>query len=152
MRCLQPLRQTEMGLGGGVECHARRGYTCARPTGNSKLRPDHRQAVQAGEKGEMVFTTLTRRGMPLVRYRTGDLSRFIPWKCPCGTVLSNLEKVTRRLGGKVILENPAGARMESTGGNLVLYMADLDEALFPISQLVNFRPVSSPGKVKTAGS
>ena len=47
-----------------------------------------------GEPGELVLTTLTRRVMPLVRYRTGDISRIIPGKCPCGCVLRRLDYVT----------------------------------------------------------
>jgi phenylacetate-CoA ligase len=46
-----------------------------------------------GEYGEIVFSTLTRRGMPLLRYRTGDMSRFLPATCACGTALRRLEKV-----------------------------------------------------------
>jgi len=130
---------TEMGLGGGVECQARQGYHLREADLYFEIvDPITGEAVQDGEQGEVVFSTLTRRGMPLIRYRTGDLSRFIPWKCSCGTVLYNLEKVTQRLSGQVILGKPAEARRESTRGNLVLYIADLDEALFPIPQLVNF--------------
>ena len=130
---------TEMGLGGGVECQARQGYHLREADLYFEIvDPITGEAVQDGEQGEVVFSTLTRRGMPLIRYRTGDLSRFIPWKCSCGTVLYNLEKVTQRLSGQVILGKPAEARRVSTRGNLVLHIADLDEVLFSIPQLVNF--------------
>jgi phenylacetate-coenzyme A ligase PaaK-like adenylate-forming protein len=66
--------------------------------------------------------------MPLVRYRTGDLSRFIPEPCPCGTVLKRLEWVKGRLRGGVRL-----------GSGHVLSVADLDEGLFPLPGLLNFR-------------
>ena len=74
----------------------------------------------------MVFTTLTRRGMPLIRYRTGDISRFITEACPCGTQLKTLEHITHRLSGYL----PVGRHY--------LTMADLDEALFAIDGVVNF--------------
>lgn len=38
-----------------------------------------------GELGEIVITTLSKEGAPLIRYRTHDLSRFIPGECPCGS-------------------------------------------------------------------
>jgi phenylacetate-CoA ligase len=109
---------TEMGLGGGVECEADLLFEIVDPSAG-KVQPD-------GEYGEVVFTTLTRRGMPLIRYRTGDVSRFVPGKCPCGTHLKTLERITYRWNGRV----PVGRRY--------LTMADLDEALFAIDGVLNF--------------
>ena len=60
--------------------------------------PETGNPVLDGEPGEVVFTTLTRRGMPLIRYPTGDVSRFLPDPCPCGTVLKTLERIRNRLG------------------------------------------------------
>jgi phenylacetate-coenzyme A ligase PaaK-like adenylate-forming protein len=65
--------------------------------------------------------------MPLIRYRTGDISRFIPGDCPCGTILRTLEKVRGRISNRVDLGN--GHR---------LTMADLDEALFSVDGVWNF--------------
>jgi phenylacetate-coenzyme A ligase PaaK-like adenylate-forming protein len=117
-----------MGLGGGVECQARRGYHLREADLYLEvIDPIHGRTVPEGEYGEVVFTTLTRRGMPLIRYRTGDISRFIPEDCPCGTVLRTLEKVRRRVGNQVDL-----------GNGHCLTMADLNEALFPIDGVLNF--------------
>lgn len=119
---------TEMGLGGGVECQARRGYHLREADLYVEIiNPNTGQPVVVGETGEVVFTTLTRRGMPLIRYRTGDLSRFIPGGCPCGTVLKTLARVKSRLNGYV-----------KVGAGGYLTMADLDEALFPLKSLLNF--------------
>ena len=119
---------TEMGLGGGVECQARRGYHLREADLYMEIiDPIHGRTVSEGEYGEVVFTTLTRRGMPLIRYRTGDISRFIPGDCPCGTVLRTLEKVRGRIGNRVDL-----------GNGRCLTMADLDEALFAIDGVWNF--------------
>lgn len=118
---------TEMGLGGGVDCGAQRGYHLREADLLFEIvHPASGQPLADGEIGELVFTTLTRRGMPLIRYRTGDLSCFIAGSCPCGTVLRTMEHVKRRLNGAVRL------------GDDMIYMADLDEALFPIKGTVDF--------------
>lgn len=124
---------TEMGLGGGVECQARRGYHLREADLYVEIiNPHTGRPASEGETGEMVFTTLTRRGMPLIRYRTGDLSRFIPGGCPCGTILKTLARVKSWLSGYV--------KVGDTG---YLTLADLDEALFPIAGLLNFSATMS---------
>ncbi len=119
---------TEMGYGGGVECRARCGYHLRELDLFVEIVDPRTGSPPAdGEPGEVVFSTLTREGMPLIRYRTGDLSRFLPGSCPCQTVLRRLEKVTGRVAGAVPL----------AGGQTVT-MADLDEALFPVDGLLDF--------------
>ncbi len=119
---------TEMGLGGGVECQARRGYHVREADLYVEvIDPIDGRTVSEGEYGEVVFTTLTRRGMPLIRYRTGDICRFIPGDCPCGTILRTLEKVRGRIGNRVDL-----------GNGHCLTMTDLDEAVFPVDGVCNF--------------
>jgi phenylacetate-CoA ligase len=124
---------TEMGFGGGVECQAHLGYHMRELDLYFEIvDPQSGEPVEEGGLGEIVFTTLTRRAMPLIRYRTGDLSRFLPEPCPCGTVLRSLERVKGRVGGQVRL---------ATGR--VLCTADLDEALFPVEGLLDFSAVLS---------
>ncbi len=48
------------------------------------VNPDTFEPVPDGEFGELVITTLTRQCTPLIRYRTRDLTRFIPGECACG--------------------------------------------------------------------
>ncbi len=118
---------TEMGLGGGLECQAHTGYHLRELDLYVEIIEPHTgEPVGDGEMGEVVFTTLSRRGMPLIRYRTGDLSRFLPEPCPCGTVLKTLETVKGRISGQIEL------------GDAVLTLADLDEALFPLEGLLDF--------------
>lgn len=57
-----------------------------------------------GERGEIVVTTLSRKAMPFIRYRTGDFSRFLPGDCPCGSRLRRLARVERRAQKKVFAE------------------------------------------------
>ena len=120
---------TEMGLGGAVDCGARSGGHIREADLYVEIvHPVTGIPLPDGEPGELVFTTLTRSGMPLIRYRSGDLSRFIPESCPCGSVLKRLERVKGRLAGMVHL-----------GGTDLVSMADLDEALFPLPGLLNFQ-------------
>jgi len=119
---------TEAGLGGGMECHARCGYHLHEADLFFEIvDPMTGCPVVEGQPGEVVISTLTRWGMPLLRYRTGDLSRFIPGRCRCGTVLRRLEKVRARKSGLI-----------SIGDNGYITMADLDEALFSLPDVVNF--------------
>jgi phenylacetate-CoA ligase len=120
---------TEMGLGAAVDCRALAGYHIREADLYLEIvDPQSGRPLPAGETGEVVFTTLTRNGMPLVRYRTGDLSRFNPEPCPCGTVLKRLDWVRGRSRGGV-----------SLGAGRQLTVADLDEALFPLPGLLNFQ-------------
>jgi phenylacetate-coenzyme A ligase PaaK-like adenylate-forming protein len=127
---------TEMGFGGGVECEARNGYHLREADLYIEIvDPETGRSVSEGDPGEVVFTTLTRRGMPLIRYRTGDVSRFVPGPCPCGTVLKTLARVKSRLCSIAIAQ----------GGRLT--MTDLDEAIFPVEGVLDFSASleSAPG-------
>lgn len=120
---------TEMGLGGGVECQARRGYHMREADFLFEVvDPATGRPLPDGETGEIVFTTLTRRGMPLIRYRTGDLSHFVPGTCRCGTVLRTLACVNGRIANRVTI-----------GKYGVLTLAELDEALFAVPGVIDFR-------------
>ena len=119
---------TEMGYAGGVECHAGHGYHFREADLYIEIiDPASGDPVQDGEMGEVVFTTLTRKGMPLIRYRTGDLARFLKGRCPCDTILKRMAPVCGRRHGAVSLKNGA-----------LLTLADLDEALFSVPDLLNY--------------
>ncbi len=88
---------SEMGFGGGVECEAHFGrHLREADMWFEIVDPDSGGPLPDGELGEVVFTTLTRKGMPLIRYRTSDLARFLTEPCPCGTVLRTLERSRRK--------------------------------------------------------
>jgi phenylacetate-CoA ligase len=123
---------TEMGLGGGVSCEAQHGYHLREADLYFEIIDPISEAPLAdGEEGEVVFTTLTRAGMPLWRYRTGDISRFIPGPCPCGSLLKRIAWVWGRLSGQLKL------------GDGVLSINTLDEALFAVDGLINYSAVLS---------
>ena len=96
-RVFEHYGMTEMGLGGAVSCETLTGY---HPRENDLyfeiIDTETGKEAQEGEYGEVVFTTLTRTGMPLIRYRTGDRSRWIPGQCPCGSILKRMDKVLPR--------------------------------------------------------
>lgn len=49
-----------------------------------------------GDLGELVITTLTKEGAPLIRYRTRDLTRIIPGVCPCGSIYPRIDRILGR--------------------------------------------------------
>lgn len=88
---------TEMGLGGAVSCWVLEGYHPREADLYFEIiDPQTGQVLPDGETGEVVFTTLTRKGMPFIRYRTGDYSRWLAEPCKCGSVLKRLDKVGER--------------------------------------------------------
>ena len=58
--------------------------------------PKTLQPVPDGEVGELVMTTLDRQAMPVIRYRTRDLTRFIPGPCPCGRTHRRIDRISGR--------------------------------------------------------
>jgi len=65
--------------------------------------PDTGEVLPPGEKGELVFTTLTKEAFPLIRYRTKDISRLLYDECPCGRSFVRMEKVTGRTDDMLII-------------------------------------------------
>lgn len=62
------------------------------------------EPVPEGEIGELVLTTINREAMPLLRYRTRDLTRFIPGECPCGRTHRRLARFVGRSDDMIILK------------------------------------------------
>lgn len=66
------------------------------------LDPDTLKPVPEGETGEMVVTTLKKEAVPLIRYRTRDLTRLIPGECPCGSMLPRHDRLLGRSDDMII--------------------------------------------------
>lgn len=67
------------------------------------INPETLQPVAPGEVGELVFSTITKEGIPLLRYRTRDLTRLIYDKCECGRTLVRMEKCKGRSDDMLII-------------------------------------------------
>ncbi len=67
------------------------------------LDPKTLQPVSPGEIGELVFSTITKEGIPILRYRTRDLTRLIYDKCECGRTLVRMEKCMGRSDDMLII-------------------------------------------------
>lgn len=61
------------------------------------------EVLPDGEIGELVFTTLTKEGLPLIRYRTRDLTRLTREKCKCGRTMVRMEKCLGRSDDMLII-------------------------------------------------
>jgi phenylacetate-CoA ligase len=67
------------------------------------LNPDTLDPVEPGEKGELVITTLTKEGMPVIRYRTRDISSLDYSPCPCGRTGVRMSRVTGRSDDMLVI-------------------------------------------------
>ena len=66
--------------------------------------PETGEPVPEGEIGELVLTTLDREMMPLIRYRTRDLTRILPGKCPCGRTHLRIDRIKGRSDDMFIIK------------------------------------------------
>lgn len=85
----------ESGLGGAITCPAHAGMHIRENDLLCEIIDPSGRSAREGERGELVITTLTRRAMPLVRYRTGDFTRFCEMKCACGSEVRRIDAVER---------------------------------------------------------
>jgi phenylacetate-CoA ligase len=65
--------------------------------------PDSGDALDEGEEGELVFTTLTKEALPLIRYRTGDVGSVTAQPCECGRTLARIRSLRGRLDDMLIV-------------------------------------------------
>ncbi len=65
--------------------------------------PDTGEVLPEGQKGELVFTSLTKEGFPVIRYRTRDISAVTYERCGCGRTIARMERVTGRTDDMLII-------------------------------------------------
>ncbi len=65
--------------------------------------PESGEVLPDGEWGELVLTTLKREAMPIVRYRTRDLTRIIPGQCKCGRTHRRIDRIKGRSDDMLII-------------------------------------------------
>ena len=68
------------------------------------INPETLEPALDGEVGELVLTTINREAMPLLRYRTRDLTRILPGECPCGRHHKRLDRMKGRSDDMIILK------------------------------------------------
>lgn len=67
------------------------------------IHPETLEPLPSGEEGELVFTTVTKEGLPLLRYRTRDITRLNYARCNCGRTLVRMEKCLGRSDDMLII-------------------------------------------------
>ena len=87
---------------------------------------EHGRPLPPGETGELVITTIGMEAMPLIRYRTGDYTRVIPGRCPCGSEVLRLDTVRRKETAE---------------------LAALDEKLFSLPFVADYRAERRKGRL-----
>ena len=92
------------GPGVSIECPEHNGLHIAEDNFIVEtIDPDTGEVLPVGEEGELVFTTLTRTGMPMLRYRTRDISRIQTEKCKCGRTHARMMRVQGRSDDMLII-------------------------------------------------
>jgi len=94
-------------LGPGVagECHLRNGLHINEDHFIVEvIDPRTLEPVGEGQEGELVFTTITKEGFPLIRYRTGDIASVTTAPCDCGRTLARMSKVTGRTDDMILFQ------------------------------------------------
>lgn len=89
--------------------------------------PETGKPANAGVSGEIVITTLSNEAMPLIRYRTGNISRMIDTPCKCGSLLHRLGNIEGRISDTISIAN---------GKSISIHQ--LDEILFNIPSVRGF--------------
>ncbi len=65
--------------------------------------PETGRSAQQGERGELVLTTLTKEALPLLRYRTGDVTSFVGAPCPCGRTHRRIARFSGRVDDMLVI-------------------------------------------------
>ena len=93
-----------MGPGVAVECEAQEGLHAWEDHFLIEvIDPDTGQPVPEGEAGELVITTLTKEALPMIRYRTRDITRVTTARCACGRSHARLQRITGRNDDMLII-------------------------------------------------
>ncbi|WP_020676241.1 phenylacetate--CoA ligase family protein [Geopsychrobacter electrodiphilus] len=94
-----------LGPGVGIECiEAQNGlHTWEDQFIPEIIDPDTCEVLPCGERGELVITTITKEGIPLLRYRTRDITRIISEPCICGRTHRRIERLSGRSDDMLII-------------------------------------------------
>jgi phenylacetate-CoA ligase len=114
-----------VGPGVSGECQAREGLHLADDHFLPEIvDPASGERLEPGRQGELVLTTLTKRGMPLIRYRTGDITALTPEPCRCGRTSARMARILGRADDMLVIK----------GVNV--YPSEVEAALLDVEDLV----------------
>jgi phenylacetate-CoA ligase len=114
-----------VGPGVAGECEARAGLHVADDHFLPEIvDPATGTVLPAGAEGELVLTTLTKRAMPMIRYRTGDITALTDAPCLCGRTSARIARIKGRVDDMLIIK----------GVNL--YPSEVEAALLDVAELV----------------
>jgi len=65
--------------------------------------PESNQVLPDGEEGELVLTTLSKQAIPMIRYRTHDITSIIPERCACGRSIRRIRRISHRSDDMIII-------------------------------------------------
>ena len=92
------------GPGFSGECYLKNGLHIAEDQFISEvIDPETGEVLPMGEKGELVVTSLTKEGVPILRYRTKDIPRLMDEPCKCGRTTTRMEKVSGRTDDMLVI-------------------------------------------------
>ena len=86
----------ESGFGGAVTCCAHEGMHIWENELFFEIADEDGNILDDGQEGELILTTLKRRAMPLIRYRTGDTAMIYPKPCSCGSIVKRIGNIRRK--------------------------------------------------------
>lgn len=124
--------------GMAIECEQQQGmhvwedYYLIEVIDPQKLTP-----LPAGQWGELVITTLNQEAMPLIRYRTGDITRIVEEPCSCGRTHRRIDVITQRtdelffIQGRALYPSQISEtlkRVPEVGDNYVIYLDNVDNS------------------------
>lgn len=92
------------GPGVGFECPSKKGLHLWEDTYLIEIvDPKTHLPLPPGETGELVITSINRFAMPIIRYRTGDITSIIPEPCPCGRTHVRIDRIKGRLDDMIVV-------------------------------------------------
>ena len=150
----------EMALGGAICCSAHEGMHLRENHVIAEIVDGQGRPLPPGERGELVITTIGMEAMPLIRYCTGDYTRVIPGKCPCGSEVLRLDTVRRKETAELAaldealfsLPFVADYRAERRNGRLHLQILTCGEGTLPaLDAVIEVRPARPEDRSLYAG-
>ena len=120
---------TEVGWGFAVDCESGSGYHFNEYNVIAEVvDPETGKPVPDGEEGELVFTSISREAMPLIRYRSRDIGSISSKPCSCGGGMQTMSHIKRRIDTTLQLD-----------GGYEIYPSMFDDYLYCFDEVIDYR-------------